>query len=223
MVEGETLVRDAVAAGWEIETQFVAPGGAAVPAPTGVVHDLAPGVVERVASTDTPRPLIAIVRRRAHSWSELPSPRFVLVADRVADPGNLGTMLRSAEASGADAVAVTPGTVDPYAPKTVRSSAGAVFNVPIVPIATLADLRAVGLAVLGTSSHRGRPHTDTDLSAPVAVVFGNEAHGLPDDEAVDDWLTIPHAGRAESLNVAMAATVVCFEAARQRARRSGAE
>lgn len=216
IVEGETLVADAVAAGWEVEAQFVAPDGRPVPEAGGVVHELAPGVMERVATTETPRPLIAIVRRRPWTWSDVPAARFVVVADRVADPGNLGTILRSAEASGADAVLVTPGTVDPYAPKTVRASAGAVFNVPLMSVAELADLRRHGLEVVGTSSHRGERHTVADLTRPTAVVLGNEAHGLPDDADVDRWITVAHEGRAESLNVAMAATVVCFEALRQR-------
>jgi RNA methyltransferase, TrmH family len=209
------LIGDAVAAGWQVESQFVAPGGEPVAGADGEVLHLADGVIERVATTVTPRPVIAIVRRRDHTWSEMATVDRVLVADGVADPGNLGTMLRSAEASGIDAVAVTPGTVDAYSPKTVRASAGAVFNVAIVPLASLADLRPLGLTVFGTSSHRGRAYTEVDLAARVAIVFGNEAHGLPDDADVDDWVSIPHHGRAESLNVAMAATVLCFESARQ--------
>ncbi len=146
--------------------------------------------------------------------------------ERVTDPGNLGTILRSAEAAGADLVVTTPGSVDPYNPKVVRSSAGAVFHVPVVT-ATIEEVAAAGLELFGTSSHRhpGRTvtsHTDADLSGRIAIVMGNEAAGLPDDWNDDagpirSWVTIPHQGRSESLNVAMATTVLVFEAARQRA------
>ncbi len=138
-----------------------------------------------------------------------------MVADQLSDPGNLGTILRSAEAAGVDAVVLTPGSVDPLNPKVVRSSAGALFHVPVVE-ATLADVRHAGLALVGTSSHQGTRHTDADWSGRLALVLGNEAHGLADDADVDRWLRIEHSGRAESLNVAMAATVLVFEAARHR-------
>ena len=108
--------------------------------------------------------------------------------------------------------------MDPFNPKVVRASAGSLFRVPVVT-ATLDTLRAAGLRVLATSSHHGEVYTDVDLTGPVAVVVGNEAHGVADDAAVDGWVSIPQAGQAESLNVAMAATVLAFEVARQRRRR----
>jgi TrmH family RNA methyltransferase len=138
-----------------------------------------------------------------------------MVGDRLADPGNVGTIIRSAEAAGADAVVLTPGSVDAFNPKVVRATAGSLFRIPVVT-AALHDLRTAGLRVLATSSHVGAAHTDTDLTGPVAVVVGNEAHGMAPDAPVDGWITIPHAGAAESLNVAMAATVIAFEVARQR-------
>jgi TrmH family RNA methyltransferase len=140
---------------------------------------------------------------------------LVVVADGIADPGNLGTILRSAEAAGVDAVVLTPGTVDALNPKAVRASAGSLFHVPIVA-AGLADVGAAGLRRIGTSSHHGIPHDDVDWTGRVAIVLGSEAHGLPADAPVDDWVRIAHAGRAESLNVAMAATVLCFAAAAAR-------
>ena len=141
---------------------------------------------------------------------------FVVVADRVADPGNLGTILRSAEAAGVDAVVVTPGTVDVLNPKVVRASAGALFHVPVVE-SDLADVRA-GRAPAGRHvvAPRARRTPHADWSGRIAIVVGNEAHGLDDDAPVDEWVRIEHRGRAESLNVAMAVTVLCFEAARHR-------
>lgn len=210
------LIAEAVAAGWRVTEQFVAPGGSPVMCESAVVH-LAAGVLERVASTSTPQPLIAVVEARR---AALPADAsFVLVADRLGDPGNLGTVIRSAAAAGADAVVVTDGSVDPFNPKVVRASAGSLFRVPIVEPAS-ADvfpaLRGAGLTVIGTSSHHGSPYTRVDLTRRVAIVFGNEAHGMSADAAVDEWLSVPTSGGVESLNVAMAATVVSFEAARQR-------
>jgi TrmH family RNA methyltransferase len=212
VVEGASLVAQAIVAGWSIEGQYVAPGAEPVRG-DAPVFELAPNVIERVASTDSPQPVLAVVRQRI---SSLPAgATFVMVADRIADPGNAGTIIRSAEAAGADAVVFTAGSVDPYNSKVVRATAGSLFRVPVVH-AELDDLRGAGLVLLATSSHRGSAHTDADLTGRVALVVGNEAHGVPDDAPVDGWITIPHAGAAESLNVAMAATVLAFEVARQR-------
>lgn len=210
MVEGPVLVAEAEAAGWEIEAEFVAPD--VEPVTSATVFGLADGVLERVAATEAPRGTLAVVRM-PRSAPTLADARFVLVLDRVADPGNLGTLLRSAEAAGVDAVALTPGSVDPYNPKVVRASAGALFHVPVV-VAGLTEVATAGLRLIGTSSHRGAASDRADWTRPVAVVLGNEAHGLPDDALVDEWVTIEHRGRAESLNVAMAGTVVLFDAAR---------
>ncbi|MGH9134573.1 MAG: TrmH family RNA methyltransferase [Ilumatobacteraceae bacterium] len=212
VVEGGQLVSEAVDAGWDVEAEFVVAGTS--PVSGARAFELAPGVIERVASTETPQPILAVVR--------IPSPAldpgragFVLVADRLSDPGNLGTILRSAEAAGIEAVALTDGSVDPFNPKVVRASAGALFRVPVVEW-SIDVVRAAGLRTIGTSSHRGAAHTDADWTGRVAIVVGNEARGLADEAPIDEWVMIRHRGRAESLNVAMAATVLCFEAARQR-------
>jgi TrmH family RNA methyltransferase len=230
VVEGPVLVAEAVAAGWTCVEQFVAAEADHVDAPgidgAGPVRRLAPGVLQRVASTTTPQNPLAIVRMPDRDpAATLAAAGLVVVADRLADPGNLGTILRSAEAAGADALVLTPGSVDPYNPKVVRASAGALFHLPVV-VATLDDVVAAGIEPVGTTSHDvpGRSataHTASDLTGRVALLLGNEAAGLPaewDDEVgpVRRWITIPHRGRSESLNVAMAATVLLFEAARQR-------
>lgn len=215
VVEGAVLVAEAVAAGWPMIEQFVAPGAEPVSG-AGDVRYLAPGVMEKIATTETPQPVLALAERSFADATVLNGASFVVVADGVADPGNLGTIVRSAEAAGADAVVLTNGTVDPTNPKVVRSSAGALFRVPLVENLALSDVSAAGLTRLGASSHHGTDYTSCDFNRRVALVLGNEAHGLTDDAAVDEWISIPHAGRSESLNVAMAATVLCFEVARQR-------
>ncbi len=206
------LIAEAVSAGWVIEAEFVAPGSDGVSG--AEVFELAEGVLERVASTDRPQPNLAVVSIRPNIVT-LDSLSFVLVAAELSDPGNLGTILRSGEAAGVGAVVLTEGSVDPFNPKVVRASAGALFHVPIIS-ADLETVRGAGFTLVGASSHAGDCHTDADWSGRIAIVLGNEAHGLPDDAPVDRWVRIRHEGRAESLNVAMAATVLCFEAARHR-------
>lgn len=149
---------------------------------------------------------------------------WVLVADQVSDPGNIGTLMRSVEASGAHALVVTGGSADPFAPKTVRSSAGAIFHVPVIEIDSLEEVKSAGFVLVGTTSHRGdgtdgaqvQSMYDADFSGRLAVVLGNEAHGLDPRAPVDQWVTVPHRGRSESLNVAMAGTALAMHVAHVR-------
>lgn len=227
MVEGAKLVREAVAVGAGVQAVFAGPG--APPDLIELVRDagaqvveLQPGVVERVVSTVSPQPVLAVVGRVDVSLDAVDDARLAVVCVDVSDPGNAGTVLRSAEAAGADAVLFCGRSVDVYSPKTVRSSAGSLFHVPMViggdAMTVLGRLGAAGLRRLGTTAHGGTDHTEVDLTVPSAVVLGNEAVGLPAEltGVIDEWVTIPMAGRGESLNVGMAAAVLCFEAARQR-------
>jgi RNA methyltransferase, TrmH family len=215
VVEGAVLLREAAQAGYRVTDQFVGADGDPIDV-DAPVHRLAPGVLERVATTSTPQSVLGVVAWNEAEVHSLDAASFVLVAHEVSDPGNAGTLLRSAEAAGADLVVFTPSSVDVRNPKVVRASAGALFRVPVMTEVTLESLRRSGRTLWGTSSHRGTAHDEADLTGSVALVLGNEAHGLPEDAPVDDWLTIRHRGRAESLNVAMAATVLCFEVSRQR-------
>lgn len=190
----------------------------------GRVFELEPGVLARVAGTVTPQPVIAVVETPMFQLAGLQaaSPRLVLVCVDVRDPGNAGTVARSAWAAGADAVVCCEGTVDLWNPKAVRSSAGAVFHVPVVDAGSaaevLSEMGSWGLRRVGTVSKGGTDYATEDLTARVALVFGNEAAGLPVGELrqyLDGLVSIPMADGAESLNVGMAAAVLCFEAARQ--------
>ncbi len=233
VVEGAKLLGCALDAGAEIEAVFVGSDEAAgAPAVTAVVgrarasgirvYQLDAGVVEKVADTVTPQPLLAVVRTPRAALDDLVAATFVVVCVDVRDPGNAGAVIRSAHAAGADAVVCCAGTVDPFNPKTVRASAGSVLHLPVVtdpePAGVLDALEGWGLRCLAAVAHGGTPYTEVDLVAPLALVLGNEASGLPAEIAdrLDRRVTIPMAGRAESLNVSMAAAVLCFEVRRAR-------
>jgi TrmH family RNA methyltransferase len=147
---------------------------------------------------------------------------WLVVLCEVSDPGNMGTLIRSAEAAGARGVVTVGSTVDQWSPKVVRASAGAVFHVPIWSVQSLETLSNHGVRLLGTTSHDSlsvsHPESmyDFDYSGLLGVVLGNEAHGLDPEAPVDAWVTIEHAGRSESLNVAMAGTVFAMHVAHWR-------
>ncbi len=189
------------------------------------VFELEPGVLERVAGTVTPQPVIAVVSMPVCTMADVGAagPRLLVVCVDVRDPGNAGTVARSAWAAGVDALVCCEGTVDVWNPKAVRSSAGAVFHVPVVaagPAAeVLSELGGWGLTRLATAAERGADYATTDLTRPTALVLGNEAAGLDLAELgphLDGVVSIPMAAGAESLNVGVVAAVLCFEAARQR-------
>jgi TrmH family RNA methyltransferase len=212
-------VADAIAAGLELDAIY-ADEELEV---TGVdpVVPVAAGVLDRVLDTVTPQGVCAVAPILTASVEEVAAVassagRPIVVLDRVGDPGNAGTIMRAAEASGCVGVVVTEGSVDPWSPKTVRASAGALFRMPVALVPALSDV--VGIDRLGTAADAEVSHLDADLSGPVAIVVGNEAHGLDPTAAVDRWVRIDMDGPTESLNVAMAATVVLFEALRQRHR-----
>jgi TrmH family RNA methyltransferase len=228
-IEGETLVAEALDAGLALEGVYVAAGAGPPPsvaarmAATGHrVHILAPGVLERISGTVNPQPVVAIARACDVPLEAVADAPLVVVCAEVRDPGNAGNIARSAEAAGAGAIVFCAGSVDPYNPKTVRSSAGALFHVPIVsggdPVEVLERMGGWGYRRLGTVAGGGDPYDKIDYTPKTAVVLGNEAHGLPPElhHHLDQRVTIPMAGRAESLNVSMAAALICFEALRQR-------
>lgn len=182
-------------------------------------YELAPGVMDRVADTVTPQPVMAVFPM-VHVPAVPAGAGLVVVMVDVRDPGNAGTVLRTADAAGVDAVVCCGGTVDPYNPKTVRSSAGSLFHVPLVlgeePASVLRGLAGAGLRRLGAAARGGDDYSTVDWTVPTAIVLGNEANGLPGTLPLDGLVGIPMAGRAESLNVGMACAVLCFEALRQR-------
>lgn len=181
-------------------------------------------VLSAMADTVTPQGVIAVARQTPTSVRDIfaASPRLIAVCEEVRDPGNLGTIIRAADAAGADAVVLTGRTVDPYNPKVVRSTTGSLFHLPISVGGDLEDvIRRVhdsGLQVLAADVKGDdllAARADGVLERPTAWLFGNEARGLDDDALAlaDRALRLPIYGRAESLNLATAASVCLYESA----------
>jgi TrmH family RNA methyltransferase len=168
-------------------------------------EDVEPKLLAEVATAGHPPRVIAIYRREdLPAWDERPA---TLALWRLADPGNVGTLIRTADAFGA-AVALSDGCADPTSPKALRASAGSIWRVPVGPWANLAETKVALVA------HGGRPLGDVDLSGRVAFLLGAERKGLPAEVERDVDATIPLAG-AESLNVAAAGAIALYELARR--------
>jgi TrmH family RNA methyltransferase len=174
-------------------------------------------VMKAMADTVSPQGVLAVVP--FVELAPLPSPSLGLVVDRLRDPGNLGAILRSANAAGVGQVILAPKTVDPYNPKVVRGAMGAHFRLPIVALSwpEIAEALA-GVQVLLADARAEQAYDEVDWIWPSALIIGGEAHGASQEarELAADTIAIPMHGGVESLNAAVAASVILFEAARQR-------
>jgi TrmH family RNA methyltransferase len=186
------------------------------------VHEVSVDVMAKLTSTVTPQGIVGVSPFIDVASDALPNDGCIAILHEVRDPGNAGTVLRSADAAGAGGVVFTTSSVDAYNPKTVRSSAGSIFHLPIVrgegTTAVLKGSRDRGMRILAMDGQGEEDLYALDLSVPTAFVFGNEAHGLPTDVLgmADATVRVPHRGKAESLNLAAAASVCLFEWARRR-------
>lgn len=181
-------------------------------------------ILHSVSDVETPPGIIALAGRPKWSVADVleASLPLVLILEGIRDPGNMGTMLRSAEAFGATGLVVLKGTTDPFAPKVIRASMGSAMRLPLIEKITLTDavmlVRQAGLTLLAASAHASRLLTEENLARPLALLIGNEATGLSEAalRAADAAVRIPLVGPVESLNAASAATIFLYEAARQR-------
>lgn len=183
-------------------------------------------VTERAAKalsdTVTPVGLVAVCRLPDVSLDDVlaDEPRLIAVPVQISEPGNAGTLIRAADAMGADAVVLAGNSVDPYNSKCLRASAGSIFSLPVIgepdEAATVAQLQAAGMQVLATTIDGEVSLDDVDLAGPTAWLFGPEAHGLPAELAVaaDHRVHIPMPGHSESLNIASAASICLYQSAR---------
>lgn len=186
-------------------------------------------VMRQLSDTVTPQGVVAVCRQFSFGWDDLRDARLIVICAQVRDPGNAGTVIRCADAFGADGVVLTAGSVDIYNPKTVRSTVGSLFHMPILTGVTLTEAvdraRAMGLQVLAADGE-GEPldlkAAKGELSRPTAWIMGNEAWGLPreDAELADTSVAVPMWGQAESLNLSSAAAV-CLYATASAQRRAG--
>lgn len=233
LLEGEKLVREALSAGVPVLEAAATPrawqGGTAratldALGSRGVpVRTVDERVLAALSDAEAPQGVFAVARRPAFPeeavFAGVP---LVLVAVGVQDPGNLGGLLRTAEAAGATGAYLAAGTADPFSWKALRGAMGSAFRLPhvrgLAATEILERLRARGVRAAAAVVRDGTAYTEARLDGPLALVLGNESAGLPDDvaSAADLRLTIPLQGRAESLNVGVAAGILLFEAARRR-------
>jgi TrmH family RNA methyltransferase len=188
--------------------------------------DVSPNVMGALSERDAPQGLVAtfaLFETRLDQL-QLTGDELILVLDRLQDPGNLGTLIRTADAAGAAAVVLIEPCVDPFDPKTVRGSMGSLFNLPLIQTediaALFASLKRSGLRIVGADAQSGEAFGRGALDGGVALALGNEARGLSDDVRahVDAWARLPIVGKAESLNVAVAGGVLMYEWVKQRMR-----
>lgn len=184
-------------------------------------------VLTKLSETTSPQGIVAVVKKQRNDWErwlETVSARdfLVLLLDEIQDPGNLGTILRTADAAGIDAVFMGNGSVDLYNSKVIRATMGAFFRLPIFtePLAGVADrVKRLGGELIATSLHtESRPYDEVTYAGKVAIVIGNEGRGVSTDmlTKADMHVHIPLYGSAESLNAAVAAGIMVYEARRQR-------
>lgn len=232
-VEGVRPIQRLVAAGWPVRSVCSEDGRELSGWATEIVatcgaerhYRLAPELMEQLSDREQPSELLLVAGLLGRRLEELalPDDLLVVVLDRPASPGNVGTVIRSADALGAHAVVVAGHAADPYDPRAIRASMGSLFSLPLVEVGGPADLERwlagrPGVQVVGTDSAGDAVLGDVDLRRPTVVVVGNEAagasHGLR--ALCGTVARIPMAGAADSLNMAVAASIVLYEASRQR-------
>lgn len=233
IIEGPHLVEMSLASGNPIEKVFFTGSFSVKKEGRGLlskiskrtfeIFEVTDRILNKLTDTETPQGIIAIGSCKTKSLEEISfrSIPLIVIIDGVQEPGNLGTIIRTSDASGADAVIILRGTCDPFMQKTIRANAGSIFNIPVIHAETdtlLKWLASEKIYLFVTALDAEISIFDADLKRALAFVFGNEAHGVSDrmKKNADLILKIPIFGRAESLNVAASAAVCLYEAVRQR-------
>ncbi len=233
LIEGPHLIEMAIGSGIEIKKVFFK-GAFSVKKETqkilknlskrtDQIYEVTEQILKKITDTETPQGIVALVSYKPLLLDNLSlKDRSILVViDGIQDPGNLGTIIRTADAAGAGAVILLPGTCDAFMPKAIRATAGSIFNIPIVYAETddfQKWLLEKKIKLVVTSADAEKSVFDAELDSPAAFVFGNEAHGVSEKlrGSADLFLRIPIYGKAESLNVATSAAICLYEAVRQR-------
>lgn len=237
LIDGIRIVEEALDCGAPVETLIFAPELLASDRARALLESMAPerrlalsgDVFRTLSDRDEPQGIAALLRIEEQSLSSIPTSAgmLVIVACQLRDPGNLGSIIRTADAAGATGVIVVEPSVDLYDPQTIRATMGSLFTLPIVRLQQetalthwFSAVRAAGvpLFVVASSAHGEIDHLDVDLRQPLALAVGSERHGLPTSlrESADVVARLPVVGRATSLNVSAAAAALVYEALRQR-------
>lgn len=222
LIEGENLIEEALKTGTKVETVLIRKGYEKIPE---TLEDKAfvldEKLFDKLAQTQTSQGILAIVRkpeRDKHEFADKPG-NFV-VLDRLQDPGNIGTILRTADAAGYGLAIVMKGTADIFSPKVVRAATGSLFRMPVVFMDSNSELveftRAAGKKLVATCFDTERRYFDEDLTDNIALVIGNEGNGICEEiiESSDVKIKIPMQGNIESLNASVAAGILMYEAVR---------
>jgi RNA methyltransferase, TrmH family len=230
-IEGVRMIEEAIRSGLRFQAVFFSEAGSAhatrlLPQIGSQVEILLlpDEVFVSAVSTESPQGVAALVKLRPHKFEDLMeagADALLVGIAGIQDPGNLGTIIRSAEAFGARAVLLGEKTVSHFNPKAVRGSAGSLLRQPLLRVKlgeSITALKQRGVKVLATSSHKGKPLHEADFTGAAMIVVGNEGAGVPQEilSMADELVTIPHAPRVESLNAGIAASILLYEAARQR-------
>jgi TrmH family RNA methyltransferase len=230
-IEGMRMIEEAIRSGLRFQAVFFSDAG------SGHATRLLPQIGSQVetlllpdevfasaVNTESPQGVAALVKLRPHKFEDVlesASDSLLVGVAGIQDPGNLGTIIRSAEAFGARAVLLGEKTVSHFNSKAVRGSAGSLFRQPLLRVKLIESITALkqqGLHVLATSSHKGKPLHEANFTGAAMIVVGNEGAGVPQEilSLADELVTIPHSLRVESLNAGIAASILLYEAARQR-------
>jgi TrmH family RNA methyltransferase len=237
LVEGIRVVEEALTCGAQVETLVIAPDLLVSQRARALVKQVEPerrlvlagNVFASLSDRDDPQGIAAVVQIQGHSLDELAltDDLFLLVAYQLRDPGNLGSIIRTADAAGATAVIVVEPSVDLYDPQTVRATMGSLFALPVVRLkdeaaltSWIEEVRAAGLplAVVASSAHGDMIHFEADYARPLALLLGSERRGLPEPvrQVADVTVRLPMVGQATSLNVSAATAALVYEVVRQR-------
>ena len=235
VVEGMRLVEEAVKSNWLVETCIYTTDALGQARAREIITKLesttchmmqVPATLyEKITDTKEPQGIMAIVKKYTHKLSDVmvnEKQPFLLVLDELQDPGNVGTMIRTAVAAGCTGVLLTQGCTDVFSNKAVRGSMGSIFHVPIIEGLTISEIvtfmQEYGITILATSLESANVYFTVDFNKPIAIVFGNEGNGVNHQflEQAQERLYVPLLGHVESLNVASCAAAILYEVVRQR-------
>lgn len=178
-----------------------------------LVHEVPDTLLKKVSATEAPQGVLAVVKQPVYSLKDVTDGKWI-IAEGIQDPGNLGNIIRTIEAAGAQGLIYTSGTVDPFSPKVVRSSAGSVLRMPLLKVKSVAELKKVKpeMKLIASKVQGGKNYKDADLSGFCGIILGCEGQGMTEEACTiaNERITIPLKGKTESLNVATTAAVILF-------------